>query len=212
MAGAGYKLFVSGDVLTAAQVNTYLMQQTVMVFANSTARTTALSGVLAEGMLSYLQDTNAVEKYDGSAWSAIGDGDISAVTAGTGLSGGGSSGSVTLSYDYAVGSKFTAIDEKTANYTPVIGDAAQKLITVNSTSDLEVTIPTNASVAFATGTVLNFVRINTGKVTIKAVTPATTTISSTGATGTNPELRARFSAASCVKVATDTWYVIGDIS
>jgi hypothetical protein len=97
MAGAGYKLFNTGDVLTAAQVNTYLMQQTVMVFANASARTTALSGVLAEGMMSYLQDTNAVEKYDGSSWSAIGDGDISAVTAGTGLTGGGSSGSVTLS-------------------------------------------------------------------------------------------------------------------
>lgn len=97
MAGAGYKLFNTGDVLTAAQVNTYLMQQTVMVFANASARTSALSSVLAEGMLSYLQDTNAVEKYDGSAWSAIGDGDISAVTAGTGLSGGGSSGAVTLS-------------------------------------------------------------------------------------------------------------------
>jgi hypothetical protein len=97
MAGAGYKLFNTGDVLTAAQVNTYLMQQSVMVFANSTARTTALSGVLAEGMLSYLIDTNAVEKYDGSSWSAIGTGDIEGVTAGTGLSGGGTSGTVTLS-------------------------------------------------------------------------------------------------------------------
>ena len=97
MAGAGYKLFNTGDVLTAAQVNTYLMQQTVMFFANSSARTTALSGVLAEGMLSYLLDTNAVEKYDGSSWSAIGTGDIEGVTAGTGLSGGGTSGTVTLS-------------------------------------------------------------------------------------------------------------------
>lgn len=72
MAGAGYKLFNTGDVLTAQQVNEYLQQQTVMVFANSTARTTALSGVLAEGMMSYLQDTNSVEVYNGSAWVAVG--------------------------------------------------------------------------------------------------------------------------------------------
>lgn len=72
MAGAGYKLFNTGDVLTAAQVNTYLMQQTVMVFADSSARTTALSGVLAEGMLSYLQDTNVVQVYNGSSWVGVG--------------------------------------------------------------------------------------------------------------------------------------------
>ena len=97
MAGAGYKLFATGDVLTASQVNTYLMQQTIMVFANSTARTTALSGVLAEGMFSYLQDTNSTEYYDGSAWQSISNpGDITAVTAGTGLSGGGTSGAVSL--------------------------------------------------------------------------------------------------------------------
>ena len=71
MAGAGYKLFNTGDVLTAAQVNTYLNEQTVMVFASSAARTSALSGVLAEGMVSYLQDTNAVEVYNGSAWVGI---------------------------------------------------------------------------------------------------------------------------------------------
>jgi hypothetical protein len=74
MAGAGYKLFNTGDVLTAQQVNEYLQQQTVMVFANSTARTTALSSVLAEGMMSYLQDTNSVQVYNGSAWVAVGGG------------------------------------------------------------------------------------------------------------------------------------------
>jgi hypothetical protein len=87
MAGAGYKLFNTGDVLTAAQVNTYLQEQTVMVFASSTARTTALSGVLAEGMVSYLQDTNAVEVYNGSAWVGVsGAGDVTEVQAGTGIS------------------------------------------------------------------------------------------------------------------------------
>jgi len=72
MAGAGYKLFATGDVLTAAQVNTYLNEQTVMVFADSAARTTALSGVLAEGMMSYLQDTNAVQVYNGTSWVSVG--------------------------------------------------------------------------------------------------------------------------------------------
>ena len=86
MAGAGYKLFNTGDVLTAAQVNTYLQEQTVMVFASSTARTTALSGVLAEGMMSYLQDTNSVEVYNGSSWVNVGNaGDLTEIVAGTGI-------------------------------------------------------------------------------------------------------------------------------
>ena len=71
MAGAGYKLFNTGDVLTAQQVNEYLMQQTIMVFADAAARTTALSGVLAEGMLSYLKSTDSTEVYNGSAWVAL---------------------------------------------------------------------------------------------------------------------------------------------
>ena len=80
MAGAGYKLFNTGDVLTAAQVNTYLQEQTVMVFANSAARTTALAGVLAEGMVTYLKDTNAIEKYTGAAWVNIDSGSTSPLT------------------------------------------------------------------------------------------------------------------------------------
>jgi hypothetical protein len=88
MAGAGYKLFNTGDVLTAAQVNTYLNEQTVMVFASSAARTSALSGVLAEGMMSYLQDTNSVEVYNGTAWVSVGGGggDVTEVQAGVGIS------------------------------------------------------------------------------------------------------------------------------
>jgi hypothetical protein len=87
MAGAGYKLFQTGDVLTAAQVNTYLNEQTVMVFANAAARTSALTSVLAEGMMSYLQDTNSVEVYNGSSWVNVGNaGDITEVQAGTGIS------------------------------------------------------------------------------------------------------------------------------
>lgn len=78
MAGAGAKLFSSGSILTANEVNTYLMDQAVMRFANQAARTAAFGGTgeptLAEGMMSYLMDTNSVEVYNGSAWVAIGGG------------------------------------------------------------------------------------------------------------------------------------------
>lgn len=72
MAGAGAKLFVSGDVLTAAQVNTYLMDQAVMVFASTSARDAAFGGAgeptVAEGMFAYTSDTNTLWLYDGAAW------------------------------------------------------------------------------------------------------------------------------------------------
>lgn len=102
MAGAGYRLFNTGDVLTAAQVNTYLQQQVIMVFADSTARTTALSGVLAEGMFSYLTGTNAFQLYDGSSWVDVSNpGDITAVNVTSPITGGGSSGAVTIGIDAA---------------------------------------------------------------------------------------------------------------
>jgi len=78
-----YKLFSSGEILTAANVNSYLMNQTVMVFADSSARTTALSGVLAAGMVSYLTGTSSLEIYGGASWTALGTGNVTTTGAQT---------------------------------------------------------------------------------------------------------------------------------
>lgn len=79
MAGAGAKLFTSGAVLTAAQVNTYLMDQSIMRFADATARDAAFGGAgepaLAEGMVCYLLDSNSLFYYSGTSWSALGEDD-----------------------------------------------------------------------------------------------------------------------------------------
>jgi hypothetical protein len=65
---AGFREFQTGEVLTAANVNDFLMEQAVMTFADATARTAALSGVLREGILTYNEDTAQLEVYDGSAF------------------------------------------------------------------------------------------------------------------------------------------------
>jgi hypothetical protein len=74
MAGLGRKVFTVSEVLTAANVNGYLMDQTVMVFASAAARSSAIGTAVSEGMVSYLMDTNSLEAYDGSAWSGVGGG------------------------------------------------------------------------------------------------------------------------------------------
>jgi len=106
-----------------------------------------------------------------------------------------------------------AIDAKTGTtYTFVLSDANNELITASNASAQTYSIPTNASVAFPIGCQINIIQIGAGQVTIQAVTSGTTTVLSTGATAAAPKLRAQYSAATLVKVGTDAWYVIGDIS
>jgi hypothetical protein len=72
MAGAGKKTFTAGEVLTASDVNTYLMEQSVMVFGGTAARSSAIP-TPSTGMTSYIGVTGTasipqIETYTGSAW------------------------------------------------------------------------------------------------------------------------------------------------
>ena len=76
----GSKNWSAGDVLNAADVNSILANQVVMVFADSSARDAGFGGsgepTLAEGMFCYLNDTNEVQVYSGSSWTTIGDHEV----------------------------------------------------------------------------------------------------------------------------------------
>jgi hypothetical protein len=105
-AGLGFKTFTTGEVLTSADVNGYLMQG-VLVFASEAARDAAITSP-QEGQFAFTKDNNSLWYYDGAAWVASGaTGDIEGVTAGTGISGGGTSGTVTITNSMA-----TEIDAK----------------------------------------------------------------------------------------------------
>ena len=67
MAGLGRKVFTAGDVLTASDVQNYLMDQTVMNFAGTAARSSAIA-TPTDGMVTYRQDIDALEAYNGTAW------------------------------------------------------------------------------------------------------------------------------------------------
>jgi hypothetical protein len=61
------KVFTAGEVLAAADVNSFLMDQTVMTFAGTAARGSAI-GTATEGMVAYLQDSNILSINDGTNW------------------------------------------------------------------------------------------------------------------------------------------------
>lgn len=75
------EVFVAGQVLTAAELNV-VSDQSVMVFADSSARTAAISSP-SEGMVTYLEDTNGVEVYNGSAFTSVGQSTILQVLSAT---------------------------------------------------------------------------------------------------------------------------------
>ena len=67
MAGAGFKSFVNGNVLLASEVNTFMMEQQIMVFAGTATREAAITSP-SEGMFAFLKDTDTLTFYDGTSW------------------------------------------------------------------------------------------------------------------------------------------------
>jgi len=103
-----------------------------------------------------------------------------------------------------------AINAQTSSYTPVLNDGGA-VVTMTSASANTFSIPTNSSVGFPVGSSITIIQAGTGQTTIQAVTSGTTTVASTAATASAPKLRAQYSTATVLKIATDTWYVFGDI-
>jgi len=127
-----------------------------------------------------------------------------------------------VSYPYATGDVLTANDmnglvtftinaQTGVSYTAALTDQYSRLVTMDNGSANDFLIPTDASVAFPTGTVLNVYQKGAGQTTIKAVTSGTTTVVSAGGTSAQPNL-AQYKSASCIKIAADSWVVVGGIS
>jgi hypothetical protein len=94
--------------------------------------------------------------------------------------------------------------------TFALTDINNYLITYSSTSSVAITIPLNSSVAIPVGSVINVIKIGaSGTITISGAVGVT--IASAAAVSASPTITTAFSAATCIKVATDSWYVVGKI-
>jgi hypothetical protein len=177
----------------------------IQIRRGTAAQWTSANPTLAAGEWGYESDTNKAKIGNGSsAWASLsyfgGTGDVTLT------------GTQTLTNKTLTDPKINlAFDAETASYTAVLANNGQ-VVTMDNASANTFSIPTNASVAFPIGTQINVLQIGAGQTTIQAVTSGTTTIQSTGASAAAPKLRARYSAATCVKASTDLWYVFGDIS
>tara|TARA_R110000803_G_scaffold95536_1_gene163599 strand:+ start:1230 stop:1814 length:585 start_codon:yes stop_codon:yes gene_type:complete len=99
-----------------------------------------------------------------------------------------------------------AINTQTGTtYTTVLADQS-KLVTLNNGSAITLTIPANSSVAYPIGTKIDLAQLGAGQVTVAGAGGVTVNATPT------LKLRAQYSAATCIKIATDTWLLVGDLA
>ena len=96
-------------------------------------------------------------------------------------------------------------------YTAVKADGLNAIVTMDNASANTFYIPTDATYAFPTGTTLLVYMKGAGVTTITATTPATTTVVSAGAVIGSPVL-SRYRSAACIKIAANSWIVVGGIA
>ena len=96
-------------------------------------------------------------------------------------------------------------------YTAVKADGLNAIVTMDNALANIFSIPTDATYAFPTGTTLVVYQKGAGITTIQAVTSGTTTVASAGAVGAAPVL-ARYKSAAAIKIAANSWIVVGGIA
>jgi hypothetical protein len=117
-------------------------------------------------------------------------------------------------FGQAVDTKFAGLTvnaQTNTSYTAVKADGLNSIVTMDNAAANTFRIPTDATYNFPTGTTLLVYQKGAGVTTINAVTSGTTTISSAGAVATAPVL-AQFKSAACIKIAANSWIVVGAIS
>jgi len=181
--------------------------QGINVFTNAAGRDAAITAP-QEGQFAYTKDNNSLWYYTGSAWAASGaTGDIEGVSVTSPITGGGTSGTVTIGFDVTAANTLGLNAQTGTTYTLVIGDASNDLVQLNNASAITVTVPPSV---FSIGQQINLYQRGAGQVTFSQ--GAGVTIRSNGATSTAPKLRVQYSAATVICIGVDEFLIVGDLA
>lgn len=212
---AGRKVFEPGDVLSANDVNSFLMDQSVMVFASAADRAAQITEPI-DGMLTYRTDSKLLQSYNGTAWVGVvpASGNVPAASVvgeltNATIAGGGITGTINVAQ---LPTRSLIQNTFTSN------NVAQKTFTVEDVGFLYImnNSSTNGTMTFASNTdfpiggrvdILN--SASTGNVTIRSTAGAT--LFGAGTAGTQ-YLLSNFDACSVVCVATDSYRIIGNVT
>lgn len=175
MAGAGWRTFTALATLTAAQVQNYLQDQAVQVYATSGARSSALGTSVSNGMVSFLTGTESLDVYTHGAW---------------------------------VGLNYSTISNSTATAYTATSNDGNTTINFSNASAQTVTVPDILDI----GERIDVIRDGAGTVILAAGTGVSTWAGAgTAGTAVTFKVSSQYSGASVMKVAANSYRVIGNV-
>jgi hypothetical protein len=186
-----YKTFVNGFPLNASELNGFLMSQVVATFASSTARADAITSP-AEGQVTYLENDNVFQWWNGSAWTTLVPSEVQYLT--------GVTSNIQTQLNAKENASYT-VSNISANYTIQATDASRLIVSTGSA--VTITIANVLTV----GQRIDFLQDGTGQITFAAGSGVTLQ-----SKGNNLKIAAQESAASVICIASGQYRLIGDLA